>query len=99
MAGLERDAVMRALRDLGKLEAFDYVPAFRGRAIHVLVTDPMLPAPLSDQTLRQSLTDAMLHYDNIGRSYWRTFTQIIDPSGNLEDAVNQAETKALSGTK
>lgn len=39
MAGLERDPVMRALRELSKLEAFDYVAAFRGRAIHVLTPD------------------------------------------------------------
>lgn len=39
MAGLGRDPVMRALRDLSKLEAFDYVPAFRGRAVHMLTPD------------------------------------------------------------
>jgi len=39
MSGLERDSVMRALRELSKLEAFDYVPAFRGRAIHMLMRD------------------------------------------------------------
>jgi len=39
MAGLDRDAVMRALRDLSKLEAVDYVPAFRGRAVHILTPE------------------------------------------------------------
>jgi ATP-dependent DNA helicase RecQ len=31
---MERDAVHRSLRDLCKLKAFDYVPPFRGRAVH-----------------------------------------------------------------
>jgi len=39
MAELEHDSVMRALRELSKLDAFDYVPAFRGRAIHMLMRD------------------------------------------------------------
>jgi ATP-dependent DNA helicase RecQ len=30
-----REAVVRALRELCRLECFDYAPAFRGRAIHV----------------------------------------------------------------
>lgn len=34
-AGMERDALGRHLRELTKLEAFEYVPPFRGRAIHV----------------------------------------------------------------
>jgi len=33
--GMSRTAVARALRELLKLSAFDYVPPFRGRAIHV----------------------------------------------------------------
>ena len=35
-AGLSRNAVLRALRELNKLTSFDYVPPFRGRAIHML---------------------------------------------------------------
>jgi len=38
-SGLDRDSVLRALRELNRLEAFDYVPAFRGRAVHVLTRD------------------------------------------------------------
>ncbi len=34
--GMTRDAVTRALRELRKLDHFDYVPPFRGRAVHVL---------------------------------------------------------------
>jgi ATP-dependent DNA helicase RecQ len=33
-SGLKSDAVAKALRDLCKLDFFDYVPPFRGRAIH-----------------------------------------------------------------
>ena len=33
---MEDPAVARALRELSRLEAFDYVPPFRGRAVHVL---------------------------------------------------------------
>jgi len=35
-SGMQRDALMRALRELNKLEAFDYIPPFRGRAVHFL---------------------------------------------------------------
>jgi ATP-dependent DNA helicase RecQ len=35
-AAVSRDAVTRALRELRKLPGFDYVPPFRGRAVHVL---------------------------------------------------------------
>ena len=38
-ADMDRDAVLRALRELNRLEAFDYVPAFRGRAVHLLTRD------------------------------------------------------------
>jgi ATP-dependent DNA helicase RecQ len=34
------DSVARALRELNKLQAFDYVPPFRGRAIHMLTRAP-----------------------------------------------------------
>jgi ATP-dependent DNA helicase RecQ len=33
---LEVEATNRALRELAKLQAFDYVPPFRGRAVHML---------------------------------------------------------------
>ncbi len=38
-SGVEKDALNRALAELRKLEAFDYVPPFRGRAIHFRRTD------------------------------------------------------------
>ena len=36
IAGMEQAAVNRALKELCKLKAFDYVPPFRGRAVHML---------------------------------------------------------------
>ncbi|GAB5403997.1 MAG: hypothetical protein Aurels2KO_22280 [Aureliella sp.] len=33
-SGLQRDTLTRALRELAKLEPIDYVPPFRGRAVH-----------------------------------------------------------------
>lgn len=36
---LEWPAIQRALRELTELETFDYVPPFRGRAIHLLARD------------------------------------------------------------
>ena len=33
-SGLQRDTLTRALRELNKLSGFDYVPPFRGRAVH-----------------------------------------------------------------
>jgi ATP-dependent DNA helicase RecQ len=35
-AEIDAAALTRALRELSKLEAFDYVPPFRGRAVHML---------------------------------------------------------------
>lgn len=36
---MDRDALARTLRELCKLDAFDYVPPFRGRAVHFLRRD------------------------------------------------------------
>lgn len=33
-SGMQRDALNRTLRELSKLDEFDYVPPFRGRAVH-----------------------------------------------------------------
>jgi ATP-dependent DNA helicase RecQ len=38
-AGLDREAMNRALRELCNLKSFDYVPPFRGKAIHMLARD------------------------------------------------------------
>jgi ATP-dependent DNA helicase RecQ len=44
VAELDRDSVLRSLRELNRLRAFDYVPAFRGRAVHVLTRDQSFDA-------------------------------------------------------
>lgn len=39
LAQVDRDQLMRTLRELGRLNAFDYVPPFRGRAVHFIHRD------------------------------------------------------------
>lgn len=36
LAGVDRDQLVRTLRELKKLRTFDYVPPFRGRAVHFI---------------------------------------------------------------
>lgn len=38
-AGVEREQLSRTLRELNRLKAFDYVPPFRGRAVHFTQRD------------------------------------------------------------
>ena len=38
-AGVEREQLARTLRELSRLKAFDYVPPFRGRAVHFIQRD------------------------------------------------------------
>lgn len=39
LAEVDRDRLMRTLRELSGLNAFDYVPPFRGRAVHIVQRD------------------------------------------------------------
>jgi ATP-dependent DNA helicase RecQ len=39
LAGVDREQLARTLRELKRLKSFDYVPPFRGRAIHILERD------------------------------------------------------------
>ncbi len=39
LAEVDREQLVRTLRELKKLKSFDYVPPFRGRAVHVLERD------------------------------------------------------------
>ena len=39
MAGVEREQLTRTLRELHRLRSFDYIPPFRGRAVHVMQRD------------------------------------------------------------
>ena len=38
-SGMQRESLTRTLRELNKLEGFDYVPPFRGRAVHFRTRD------------------------------------------------------------
>ncbi len=44
-----------------------------GKAIRTLVTDPLLPAPIVDETLRRDLLETMRAYDARGRACWAEF--------------------------
>ncbi len=39
LADVEREQLVRTLRELKKLKAFDYIPPFRGRAVHIVQRD------------------------------------------------------------
>ena len=39
MAGVDRDQLKRTLRELNRLRSFDYIPPFRGRAVHIMQRD------------------------------------------------------------
>ncbi len=39
LAELDREQVIRSLRELSRLKAFDYIPPFRGRAVHLRQRD------------------------------------------------------------
>ena len=39
MAGVDRDQLTRTLRELNRLRSFDYIPPFRGRAVHLVQRD------------------------------------------------------------
>ncbi len=39
LADVDREQLVRTLRELKKLKSFDYIPPFRGRAVHILQRD------------------------------------------------------------
>ncbi|MDB4624624.1 ATP-dependent DNA helicase, partial [Rubripirellula sp.] len=39
MAGVDREQLKRTLRELNRLRSFDYIPPFRGRAVHLVQQD------------------------------------------------------------
>lgn len=51
-------------------------------AIHDIVFDPLLPAPLVDVTARRDLVDTARRFDRAGRSIWQRFLATVpsDPS-------------------
>ena len=64
-SGMERDAMVRALREIGKLDEVDYVPPFRGRAIHFRKRDvPFAELGIDFVTLKKRM-DA--EYDRLNQ--------------------------------
>ncbi|MEM8563107.1 MAG: hypothetical protein AAGF57_12770 [Pseudomonadota bacterium] len=41
-----------------------------GEALHLLALDPLLPDDMFDASLRQTLTDLMCRYDDMGKPFW-----------------------------
>ncbi|MEM8660807.1 MAG: PaaX family transcriptional regulator C-terminal domain-containing protein [Pseudomonadota bacterium] len=41
-----------------------------GEALHLLALDPLLPEEMFDASLRQTLTDLMRRYDEMGKPFW-----------------------------
>jgi phenylacetic acid degradation operon negative regulatory protein len=48
------------------------------KAIHQVVFDPLLPAPLVDAQARQSFVDAVIAFDQLGHEIWRHFHALVD---------------------
>lgn len=59
-----------ALPTLPLEEAARQVFLVGGQAIHNIVLDPLLPAPLVDPDLRQRFVRAMMDFDDLGREVW-----------------------------
>jgi ATP-dependent DNA helicase RecQ len=66
------EALGRTLRELGRLEWFDYVPPFRGRAVHMLQRDlPFEKLNVDYDELRRRRDQAMRKLDTV-EAYART---------------------------
>lgn len=53
-SGMQKDTLARALRELCKLEEFDYIPPFRGRAVHFVKRDvPFAELDIDFENLRK----------------------------------------------
>ncbi|MBW3599721.1 MAG: ATP-dependent DNA helicase [Planctomycetes bacterium] len=71
-SGLDREAMNRALRELTNLKAFDYVPPFRGKAIHMLVRDkPFAELEIDFDTLEERRAAEYAKLDRV-MTYART---------------------------
>ncbi len=90
-AGLSRDAVLRALRDLNKLACFDYVPAFRGRAIHMLNRNrPFEELDIDFATLEKRKANEFAKLERViqyARTHGCRQHQILDYFGDSETAA------------
>jgi len=88
--GMKRSAVTRALRELRQLDAFDYVPPFRGRAVHVPRRErPFRDLPIDFAALdRRRATEVeklerMIQYATAGSCRQLVFLQYFgDPSAD-----------------
>jgi ATP-dependent DNA helicase RecQ len=71
-SGLDREAMNRALRELSSLKAFDYVPPFRGKAIHMLTRDtPFAELDIDFKTLEERRAAEYAKLDRV-MAYART---------------------------
>jgi phenylacetic acid degradation operon negative regulatory protein len=70
-ADLERSA--ERLPALSEDEAMVESFGLGGRVVQMLVLDPLLPAPLLDESERTALLEAMRRYDRLGREAWAGF--------------------------
>lgn len=64
------------------------------KAIHQVVFDPLLPAPLVDAQARQHFLDAVLAFDRLGREIWRRFHAMVDAPHSPVPQSTQPSTKA-----
>ena len=61
------DAVQRSLRELAQLDCFDYVPPFRGRAIHVLKRVPFSQLQIDFSELEKRKADEYRRLESVIR--------------------------------
>lgn len=59
------EAVQRALREIDKLECFDYVPAFRGRAVHVVKRVPFNDLQIDFSELEKRKKDEFRRLESV----------------------------------
>ena len=74
-------ALRTSVRRLPKLSFEDAArEAFTlgGQAIHAILFDPLLPAPMVNETARRLLVNAMSEYDGAGHRIWKRFFALGD---------------------
>lgn len=59
------NGVQRALRELNKLDCFDYVPPFRGRAIHMLKRGPFKELKIDFRELEKRKTEEFKRLESV----------------------------------
>lgn len=71
----ELDASERRLRGESAARAMTETFLLGGRAIRLLVLDPLLPEEIASVDERRALVARMIEYDAFGRSHWAAFMQ------------------------